>query len=264
MAGSVAWITIAPVKALALLHLDEVQLEPFGVRENRRFYLVDESGRMINGKVVGPMVRVVPTYDDTAGTLSLRLPDGSAVEGEVEVGESLTSDFWGRPVSGQVVSGPWSDALSELAGQPLRLVRTERPGDGADRGTRAGVSLVGTASLEALAHVAGVDRVDGRRFRMLFGVEGIPAYAEEGWIGRLVRIGDAVIRLQGNVGRCVVTTQNPDTGVSDLDTLRLLGEYRGDVETTERLPFGVWGEVVEPGRVRLGDPVEPVDQRLAP
>ena len=63
--------------------------------------------------------------------------------------------------------------------------------------------------------------------------------------------------LRGNVGRCAVTTQNPDTGVPDLDTLRVLGEYRGDVETSEPLPMGVWGEILEPGRVRLGDPVVP-------
>ena len=54
------------------------------------------------------------------------------------------------------------------------------------------------------------------------------------------------------------TRQDPDTGAPDLDTLRVLGEYRGEVETTERLPFGVWGEVVEPGHVRLGDAVEPM------
>ncbi len=66
------------------------------------------------------------------------------------------------------------------------------------------------------------------------------------------------MKLHGDVGRCVVTTQDPDTGERDLDTLRTLTGYRGEVETTERLPFGVWGEVVEPGTVRLGDAVEPV------
>jgi uncharacterized protein len=257
MRGSVAWITIAPVKALALVHRDEVELEPFGVRENRRFYLVDDNGRMINGKVVGPLVRVVPQYDHASGSLSLGVPGGEVVSGQVEAGEALTTSFFGRPVAGRLVVGPWSEALSELAGRPLRLVRTEQPGHGADRGSRAGVSLVGAASLGALAGAAGVDEVDGRRFRMLFGVDGFPAHAEDGWIGRRVRIGEAVIRPRGNVGRCAVTTQNPDTGVPDLDTLRLLGEYRGDVETSEPLPFGIWGEVVDPGRVRLGDPVEP-------
>lgn len=254
--GSVAWITIAPVKALALVQREEVELEPFGIRENRRFYLVDGHGRMINGKVIGPLVRVVPEYDDASGSLSLRMPDGAVVSGTVEAGDALTTSFFGRPVAGRLVEGPWSEALSELAGRPLHLVRTEQPGHGADRGSRAGVSLIGTASLAALAEAAGVDAVDGRRFRMLFGVDGIPAHAEDGWLGRPVRIGDAVVRPRGNVGRCAVTTQNPETGVPDLDTLRVLGRYRGEVETSEPLPFGVWGEVVEPGRVRLGDPVE--------
>ncbi len=77
MQGSVAWITIAPVKSLALVHRDEVELEQFGVRENRRFYLVDDDGRMINGKVVGPLVGVVPNYDDAVGHLALQFPDGS-------------------------------------------------------------------------------------------------------------------------------------------------------------------------------------------
>lgn len=262
MSGSVAWITIAPVKALALVHRDDVELEPFGVRENRRFYLVDGAGRLINGKVVGPLVRVMPEYDEAAGQLALTMPGGEVVSGRVAVGEALTTSFFGRPVAGRLVTGPWSDALSEVAGRPLRLVRTEERGHGADRGSRAGVSLVGTASLGALAGAAGVDAVDGRRFRMLFGVDGIPAHAEDGWLGRPVRIGDAVVRPRGNVGRCAVTTQNPDTGVPDLDTLRLLGAYRGEVETSEPLPFGVWGEVVESGRVRIGDPVELVGERV--
>jgi hypothetical protein len=255
--ASVAWITVAPVKALALVGLDEVELEPFGVRANRRFYLVDDEGQMINGKVAGELVAVIPEYDDTAGRLALRFPDGSAVDGDVDVAEAVTTSFFGRPVCGHEVVGPWSEALSAFAGRTLQLVRTDEPGDGPDRGSAAGVSLVGTASLEALAGAAGVDRVDGRRFRMLFGIDGSAAHAEDAWLGRLVRIGDAVVRPLGNVGRCVVTTRNPDSGVSDLETLRVLGEYRSGVETTEPLPFGIWGEVVEPGRVRLGDPVSP-------
>ena len=256
MQGSVAWITIAPVKALALVHRDEVELEPFGVRENRRFYLVDDNGRMINGKVVGPLVRVVPDYDDATGRLALHLPDGDVVAGDVAVGEPLTTSFFGRPVPAGSSKGLVRGALG--VGRPLPPSCSHRRTGPRRRPRRsAGVSLVGTASLEALANAAGVERVDGRRFRMLFGVDGVPAHAEDAWIGRRLGIGDAVVRLRGNVGRCAVTTQNPDTGVPDLDTLRALGEYRGDVETSEPLPMGVWGEVVEPGRVRLGDPVAP-------
>jgi len=60
----------------------------------------------------------------------------------------------------------------------------------------------------------------------------------------------------GHVGRCAVTTQNPETGAPDLDTLKALAAYRADAATTEPLPFGVHAAVNRPGRVRVGDPVE--------
>ncbi len=259
-AGRVAWISLAPVKGLALVAREEARLDTFGVADNRRFYLVDGGGRMVNGKRLGCLVQVRPEWDEEEGVLSLRFPGGHAVSGRVVVGERVTTDFFGRPVAGRLVEGPWSQALSEHAGRPLRLVQVERPGDGPDRGRRGAVSIVSTAALDALAREAGVARVDGRRFRMLFGVEGVPAHAEDGWIGRRVRIGGAVVIPRGHVGRCAVTTRHPDTGERDLDTLGTLARYRGDVEAGERLPFGVFGQVVVPGRVRLGDPVVPLDR----
>jgi uncharacterized protein len=90
---------------------------------------------------------------------------------------------------------------------------------------------------------------------MLIEVDGPEAHGEDAWVGHSVRIGGAVVRFEGNVGRCVITTRNPETGVVDARTLKLLGRYRREVESTEPLPFGVYGYVVEPGVVRLGDPV---------
>jgi MOSC domain-containing protein len=257
MTARVAWISIAPVKGLALVAQESVLLEELGVRTNRRFYLVDEDGRMRNGKQLGALFQVVPEVRDDGDWLSLRFPRGEVLAGDVEVAEPLTTSFFGRPVDGQVVVGPWADALSELAGIELRLARVVRPGEGTDRGRSAAASLVSTASLDELARVAGLpERVDGRRFRMLFGVDGVGAHEEDTWLGRRVRLGEAVVRPLGNAGRCVVTTRDPDTGVRDLRTLDLIASYRGDLETTERLAFGVWGEVVSPGRVAVDDVVE--------
>jgi hypothetical protein len=92
---------------------------------------------------------------------------------------------------------------------------------------------------------------------MLFGVEGVDPHEEDEWIGRNVRVGRAVVAVAGNTGRCIVTSRHPETGVRNLPTLDVLAEYRHDVEATEPLPFGVWAEVVEPGRVALGDDVRP-------
>jgi uncharacterized protein YcbX len=63
------------------------------------------------------------------------------------------------------------------------------------------------------------------------------------------------VRIHGLVGRCAVTSQNPDTGVPDLGTLKLIRNYRSEIETDEPLPFGVWGGVEAPGTVRIGDAV---------
>ena len=129
--------------------------------------------------------------------------------------------------------GPWSDALSELAGEPLRLV--EPSTSAVDRGRNGAATLLATASLGALGEVLGVDSVDGRRFRMNFGVEGLEPHEEDTWLGRRVQVGEAVVVPNGNVGRCAITTQNPDTAISDLDTLKALAAYRGELETTEPL-----------------------------
>jgi uncharacterized protein YcbX len=258
MSARVAWISVAPVKGLALTQLDEALVEPFGVRENRRFHLIGEDGRLLNGKQIGPLVQVAADWNESARTLALRFPDGARLSGEVELGEPVATNFYGhRDVAGRVVVGPWAGPLSSLAGRSLRLVQPDEPGGGLDRG-RGAVTLLSTASLEALRAAAGAgDPVDPRRFRMLLGVDGVAAHEEDSWLDRRIRVGEATIVARGNVGRCVVTTRDPDTGERTLDTLGAIADYRGDVETTEPLPFGIWAEVAEPGVVRLGDPVVP-------
>jgi uncharacterized protein YcbX len=253
----VAWISVAPVKGLALARRNDVALESFGVRENRRFHLIGDDGRLLNGKQLGPLVRVAAEWDEDTRVLELRFPDGSAVVGTVELGDQVTTGFYGRQVAGRLVAGPWAEALSSFVGRPLRIVQAVQLGAGVDRGCGA-VSLLSTTSLDALRAAArSAAPVDPRRFRMLFGVEGVAAHEEDTWLGRRVRIGEAAVVVRGNVGRCIVTSRDPDTGERTLPTLDVIAEYRDGVETTEPLPFGVWGEVAEPGRVRLGDAVKP-------
>ena len=254
-ATRIAWITVAPVKGLALVARTEVTLERHGVTEDRRLHLIDERGRLVNGKLLGAIVHVVADLDVAAGRLRLRFPDGSEVAGSIDLAEAVTTSFYGRPVAGRLVAGAFAEALSTFSGTQLRLVWPDGDGDGLDRGPAGAVTMLGTGSLRRLAELAGVEAVDHRRFRMLFGVEGVDPHEEDSWIGREVALGDAVIGVTGNVGRCMVTTRNPDSGVADLDTLRLLAGYRGVVETTEPLPFGVVGRVVSGGRVRVGDMV---------
>ena len=148
--------------------------------------------------------------------------------------------------------GPWEEAISAFVGRPLTLLWSEN--HATDRGLGGGtVSVVSRGSLERLREEAGVDApIDGRRFRMMFEIDGVAAHAEDDWIGSPVEIGAAEIVVNGDVGRCVVTSQDPDRGVTDLDTLGTLALYRREGRA-EPLPFGVYGAVVRPGLVRVGD-----------
>jgi hypothetical protein len=58
------------------------------------------------------------------------------------------------------------------------------------------------------------------------------------------------------VPRCATTTRDPATGKRDLDALREIAAYRGKRDG-KKIDFGVYGRVVEPGRVRVGDTVDP-------
>jgi uncharacterized protein YcbX len=256
MEGRVVRISIAPVKALHVVNPDEVELGPRGVTGDRRLWLVDADGRLVNDKRFPELIRVRAEWDEATRALGIEFPDRRRIEGIVEPGDPVEVTLYGNPHPARAVPGPWQEALSEYVGVPLTLLWSE--GGAVDRGVGGGaVTIVSRGSLERLAAEAGVaEPVDGRRFRMLFEIDGVEPHAEDEWIGSRVAIGDAVVAPVGDVGRCAVTTKNPDTGETDLDTLGTLAAYRREGRT-EPLPFGVHAAVVQPGRVRVGDAVRP-------
>jgi MOSC domain-containing protein len=251
---TVTALATTAVKGTRLRNVEAIELDRRGARGNRAFYVIDDRDRLINGKVCGELQALIADYDDNASTLKMIFPDGTEVAGTIELGPRTRTRFFSRAAEGRVVVGPWADALSEHIGQPLRLVESDI---GVDRGLRGTASLISRASLTRLTEVGEQEDVDPRRFRMLIEIDGVEPHAEDRWIEREVRVGEALLRFNGHVGRCLITSRDPDTGRIDLPTLDFLGEYRRELEfqPTEPLPFGVYGEVLEPGAVRVGDAV---------
>jgi len=258
VSARVTRISVAPVKGLSLHHPEAVELAKDGVPGDRAFFIIDENNEMVSATRLGPLVSATAEHDAEAGTLAIRFADGTTVAGAIELGEPEAVKFFGLGLEARSVQGDYSAALSELVGKPVRLVETPGKRAGVDRGAYGAATLISRASLERLAEQLGEDEVDGRRFRMTFEIDGVEPHAEDGWIDREVRVGGATVRIGGNVGRCALTTRNPETGVVDLKTLHALGEYRDEVPTSEPLPFGVHASVVTPGRVAVGDAVEPL------
>ena len=264
--AEVAWLARAPVKSMALEEPAIVQVGPGGIAGDRRYALVDPQGRLVNGKRIGPLATIVPEVHTEPEHLALRFPDGSVVGDDVRLGPAFEAIFFGAGRAAHEVEGPFSAALSRWSGQVVRLVRLDLDGGGIDRADEGGgFSIVSRGSLAALAAAAGLDEpLDPRRFRLSAVVDGVEAYAEDAWLGRRVRLGEVIVEPRGNIGRCAVTTHDPQTGRRSLDTLELLATTRGHLSSTEPLPFGIWATVVTPGAIRLGDPVTLLDELPAP
>jgi MOSC domain-containing protein len=255
---TVARFNVTPVKSTALHHPERIRLDERGAAGDRRFFLVDASGRRFSGATKAPILPIRAAYDEAADRLELRLPNGVVVAGTTAEpdGEALEVNFYGRPVAAHVVDGDFSEALSTYAGHEVRLARPDHPGDAID------VRPVTLVSLESVAELARRGEHEGTldpgRFRMTIEIEGVSApHEEDTWAARRVRVGDAVIRVDEPVPRCVVTTLDPATGLRDFPTLKVIRDYRG-INAEQQLEFGVYANVVEPGVVSVGDPVEPV------
>jgi uncharacterized protein len=129
--------------------------------------------------------------------------------------------------------------VEKAAGPGARLARA---GDSADR---FDVLPLLVATDGAVGHL-GYDR---RRFRPNLLIAGVPELSERDWPGQQLHIGAAVIGIVSLRQRCIMTTFDPDTAEQDTEVLlRIHRELDG--------LFALDCEVLRPGQVRLGDPVD--------
>lgn len=253
----VARINVTPVKGTALHHPASVELVSIGIAGNRRFHLADQQGRLYSGLGHGPLVQVVCEVEDDV--LRCRFPDGRVAVAKVDdLGEVAATDFDGRAVPGRPVGGEISEAFSDYVGDAVRLFRTERDGDGPDE---MPLTLVSFASVEELGRRGGYEGdLDPLRFRINLELDGAEPFEEDTWDGRRVRVGDAVLRIDGQIPRCAVTAQDPTTGLRDWNTLKQIASFRPLMMATRQVPFGMYATVDQPGTVTVGDGVKPLDQ----
>ncbi len=242
-----------PVKGFALHSVDSVDLDGNGAIGDRDFFMLDDEHSLVSITRIGTFASWRADFDRDTDTLTLQPAEGSALEAPTPLGKAVVGQFYDdREVSGHVVEGPWSQWLSEAAGRPLTLVRAAASGEAFDEHP---VTLLADESVAELGRHAPTGTLDARRFRMLIGFSGVDAYEEDTWNGRPLRIGDAELRVRGPVPRCNATTRDPDSGVRDVKTLRLIEEHRGQTPNDfgEGLNLGVYADVMTTGKISVGD-----------
>lgn len=182
------------------------------------------------------LARVRTRWDEATDTLNLSLAGAS----------DLTVRL-GDPADDRRLETWLTDVLGDEATAPLRLL------DGAGHrfmdDPAGAVSVVNLASVRDLSDRLGVP-VDPLRFRANIWVEGWPAWAENDWTGRDLRLGEARLTAIKPIVRCIATHADPQTGLRDLDLLSALHDLYG------HRWCGLYLSVQTGGPVRVGDPAE--------
>ena len=277
MAGERTHLTsihVYPVKAMRALDLNLSRVEPWGLAGDRRWLVVDLTGRFISQREEPSLARVVASYEglDLALTLAtwgrdpITIPPPSAQAGA----EMLPVSVWRSDLTAAAAGRAADEWLSDYLGRPVRLVHLDdplrrpvdenygAPGDTVSFADGYPLLLTNEASLDELGKWLvddGHEPVPMNRFRPSVVVGGAEPWDEDHW--RRVRIGAVTFRVAKMCGRCVVTTTDQTTGEVGSQPLKMLGKKR---------KFGqdlVFGQNLIPdgtGVIRVGDDVEVLDR----
>lgn len=138
----------------------------------------------------------------------------------------------------------WAAALYPAdRAQPVAMVKAGR---GMTDSDFPSVAILSESSLAALSDFMGT-QLSPHRFRGNIWFEGAAPFAEFDWLGREIRMGEAVLRVEARITRCLATTVNPETGLRDADTLAALQAGYGHRD------FGIYASVIQGGSLGAGD-----------
>ena len=262
-------IHVYPVKGAAGIALDEADIDPTGLRHDRRWMVIDRDGRFVSQRQVARLCLVKPRFEDDALVLSAPGMPDLPVPREPEDGTRRDTRVWSDDVPAIVHGGEVRDWLTEFLAQdvggPLdlayfpadseRQVRQDfgRPTDRVAFADAFPFLLIGEGSLSDLNRrlvERGAEALPMNRFRPNLVLSGTSPYEEDGW--SQVRIGDVSFQVVKSAGRCVVTTTDQSTAEVGTEPLATLNTYRREGKA---VLFGRYLVQDGGGTVRVGDEV---------
>ena len=248
MTGSLAQIWRHPIKAHGAEPLNAATIPPGGTLPWDRVWAVaheaarlegDGWARCANfsrGAKAPQLMAITVTLDESSERVTLSHPDRPNLTVHPDDPDDAVQMLqWLRPL------------MPEDRAQSDRIVRIR------DRGMTdsdfPSISLIGNASLALLAEKVG-RRLDQRRFRANFWMDGTEPFEEFDWVGHKIRVGTAEFGVRERIERCMATTVDPNTGKRDTDILATLKDEFGHQD------FGVFLVATKGGDVALGDAIE--------
>ena len=235
-----------------------------GLEHDRSFMVIGEDGVFRNQRRIPRMALIHPEISTGGERLTLRAPGAGVLRVDVDLAAARRDvELFGMPYQGIDQGDAVADWLSEVLGEPTRLVRVPPEHDRVTRGETPGTTAYADSSPLLVTSVSSLDMVNERiaqrggeplpmnRFR--------PNIVVGGWDephiedrARRINAGDTVLGYARLAIRCVVTTVDQVSGMkAGSEPLRTLAGYRRATEGG--VAFGVRWSVVRPGKLSVGD-----------
>ena len=93
-------------------------------------------------------------------------------------------------------------------------------------------------------------KMELQRFRGNFYIEGLEAWEERKWIGKIIKINNISFKVEKNIPRCTAINLKPETDISDTNLLRSLKK------SYDHFDMGVYLRAVDEGKIEVGNILE--------
>lgn len=262
MDAIVSALHVYPVKSCAGIALERSAVEARGLRDDRRWMIVDEQHTFITQRTEPRLALVAVAFHGDelvlrAGDLDeLRVPvqpPTGAPRRRVQVWRDEVEAIDCGSVAAHWLSR-WLGSAVSLVFMPDDVRRAVKPqyslpSDIVSFADGFPLLIASTSSLDDLN--ARMDApVPMDRFRPNIVVSGCEPWAEDGW--RRIRVGNLEVRVAKACERCVVTTTNQRTAQRGVEPLRTLARFR---RRENDVLFAQNGVPDAPGSIAVGDAV---------
>ena len=220
---------------MAGFQVEHWPVDKTGLRYDRKWMLVDESGQFLSQRRLPKMALIKTRIHNNELLLSARGENDLILPLNSEAGEDITVQIWKDSCLAKAVGGDADLWLSRVLGSHCRLVyfseqqvRQVDPNYALD-GDQTAFSdgfpflIVSENSLQALNQAMALE-LDMIRFRPNLVAAGCDSYAEDFW--RQIVINGIGFRLPKPCSRCSVPLIDPETGLSDKEPLATLSRLR--------------------------------------
>lgn len=261
---TVSELSIYPVKSCRGINSNASWVESFGLKNDRRWMVVDEKGVMLTQRKIAKMCLIQPEHLDDGLILTTAIMDPLHVKIPL-LNKICCVKVWEDQCNAYDAGDEAANWLSRFLSVKCRLVYFPTDEfrqvdlDYANEGDKTAFSdgfpllLISQASLDDLNQRLATP-ITMSRFRPNLVVQGCEPFAEDSW--RKIRVGEIIFRIVKPCSRCVIPSINIETAEKEDEPLKTLVSYR---KRDNKIFFGQNVIADNYGHIEVGMPVDIIE-----